>query len=343
MNELNESLLNLPQLREIQSQILESLERLSARVLIVGDVGLDEYLLGEVSRISPEAPVPILDVKNQEQRIGLAANVAQNVSSLGGEAILLSVVGKDEAGLCLKKLLDKAGVSTQHLVEDLNRPTTRKVRLISENHHIARLDFERRQFLSGSVESQLIELATHLIPSSDVIVIEDYAKGVLSKKTLRRVIELAHTAGKRILIDPAPKTPVNYYRGADIVTPNRNEALNLADLEVDGFQEETEVLLKAGAILMGQLQCQSLVMTRGKDGMSLFSRGKVIHLPTCAREVYDITGAGDTVIAALSLGIASGMNLEQACVLANFAAGVVVGQVGCVSCSLQELTQYIKN
>ena len=302
-------------------------------------------LLGEVSRISPEAPVPVLDVKAQEQRMGLAANVAQNVSRLGGEVLLLSVIGKDNAGVQLKDLLDRAEVSSEHLVEDPGRPTTRKSRLIAENHHIARVDFERRQFLSNSVESQLIESAARLIPSSDVVVIEDYAKGVLSESVTQQIIRLSREASKRTFVDPAPKTPVDYYSGADVVTPNRNEAFELANLGVDDLREGPGVLVKVGAVLMSQLKCQALVMTRGKDGMSLFSQGQgqeeVIHLPTYAREVYDVTGAGDTVIAALSLGMASGMSLEQACILANFAAGVVVGQVGCVPCSCQELSQYI--
>ena len=338
---MNERSLSPSQLKETQSQILGQLESLSGRVLVVGDVGLDEYLLGEVSRISPEAPVPVLDVKAQEQRIGLAANVAQNVSGLGGEVILLSVIGKDEAGVQLKDLLDIAKVSSEHLIEDLDRPTTRKSRLIAENHHLARVDFERCQFLSPNVESQLVESTVKLISAVDVVVMEDYAKGVLSQSVTQQIIQLAHKAGKKTLIDPAPKTPVNYYNGADIITPNRNEAFELANLGVDNLREEPETLIKVGRQLINLLKCQFLVMTRGKDGMSLFSQEEVVHLPTYAREVYDVTGAGDTVIAALALGIASGMNAESACVLANFAAGVVVGQVGCVPCSRHELTQYI--
>ena len=178
---MNERSLDSLQLREVQAQILEKLEFLSGRVLVIGDVGLDEYLLGEVSRISPEAPVPVLDVKTQERRMGLAANVAQNVVGLGGEVMLLSVIGEDSAAAQLKNLLGQAKVSSQHLIEDPSRPTTRKSRLMTENHHIARVDFERRQFLSDSVEKQLVDLATRLVPSSDVVVIEDYAKGVLSE------------------------------------------------------------------------------------------------------------------------------------------------------------------
>ena len=341
---VSERVLSPLQLKEIQPQILEGLKSLSGRVLVIGDVGLDEYLLGEVSRISPEAPVPVLDVKSQEHRMGLAANVAQNVSSLGGEAILLSVIGKDSAGVELKNLLNKSHVSPKHLIEDLGRPTTRKSRLLSENHHIARVDFERRQFLSSSVESQLVEAAAQLIPSSDVVVIEDYAKGVLSESATQKIIQLARRAHKKTLVDPAPKTPVESYYGADIVTPNRYEAFDLAGWEGDELRDGPEIWLRVGSLLIDRLQCESLVMTRGKEGMSLFSQGEkeVVHLPTYAKEVYDVTGAGDTVIAALSLGVASGMGLEPSCVLANFAAGVVVGQVGCVPCSRRELTEYIQ-
>ncbi len=337
-----ERILTSPQLKEVQLQILDQLEEsLSGHILVIGDVGLDEYLLGEVSRISREAPVPVLDVKSQNHRLGLAANVAKNVSSLGGEVTLIGAIGDDDTGSHFKRLLESEGVSSKHLIEDPQRMTTRKSRLIAENHHVARVDFQRRQFLSSSVESQLIEKAAKWIPTSDVIIIEDYANGVLTELVTQEIISLAQLSNKKVLVDPAPTTPSRYYRRAHFVTPNRTEAFELACLTQEQEFDEPEMLLGVGSRLMDALKCQFLVITRGKDGMSLFSPEEVVHLPTYAREVYDVTGAGDTVVAALALGITSGMSLEKACILANFAAGVVVGQMGCVPCWRHELIQYI--
>ena len=313
-------------------------------VLIVGDVGLDDYVLGQVRRISPEAPVPVLDVEREEARLGLSANVAQNVASLGGMPRLVSVVGHDAAAEQLRLLLQQSGVNCDDLVSDSSRPTTRKLRVMAHNHHIVRVDYEHRQFLSQAMEDELLRRIESRLESAAVVVIEDYGKGVVSERLVREVVRLAHAAGKNVMVDPCRTTPLATYRGADLFKPNFDESLILAGMPLDDLRHDRdhvsrEHLNRVGQYLLQTVGCAHLVITRGKDGMRLFERDAhaVIDLPTNAKEVFDVAGAGDTVIAALALAWGAGFSLEHACALANFAAGVVVGQIGCVPCQLQDL------
>lgn len=339
---MKEYRLNPNQLKEVHSQILDRLDKLSGRVLVIGDIGLDEYLFGKVSRLSREAPIPVFDIESQEQRLGLAANVANNIYTLGGEALILSVIGTDETGTQLREQLNKEQLSCEYLIDDESRLTTRKSRLIAGNHHVARMDRQRQQFLSPSMESRLLKAAHELIPSFDVVVVEDYAYGVLSETVIQSVIKLSHQANKQVLVDPAPTTPPQYYYEADTVTPNQDEAFRMASFEINGSREQTKDVLSVGSKLRETLNCSSLIMTRGGEGMSLFSHNdEVFHLPTYAREVFDVTGAGDTVVAALALGVTMNLSHKENCVLANFAAGIVVGQMGCVPCHRKELKDYI--
>ena len=318
---------------------IEALPR--ARLIVVGDVGLDEYVLGEVRRISPEAPVPVLEVESQDARLGLAANVAQNVASLGGEAFLVGVVGQDAAADDLRARLRAADVSPDHLIVDQSRPTTRKLRVMSGPHHIVRVDFEHKQYLSKDVEARLIEKITGLLTQADGLIIEDYAKGVLSEPALQAMIAAARARKKTVYVDPNRSTPARFYDGADVVTPNRDEAVQLSGLDYDDLRVSPNFILDVGRALRQRMRAEHLVVTRGKDGMTLMDEGSAVHMPTFARAVFDVTGAGDTVIAALASAHVAGFPLAEACVFGNLAAGVVVGKVGCVPCTRRDVLEYI--
>jgi len=340
---LKEQSVSTAELNKMQASLLEKLDLLKGKKLIVlGDIGLDEYVLGDVKRISPEAPVPVLEVGKQDQRLGLAANVAQNVSSLGGEAHLVAVIGADATGEHLKTMLKNAKVNCDSLVVDSGRPTTRKLRVMAGQHHIVRVDYEHRKFLSPAVEDQVLAKVQALMGTCDGLIIEDYAKGVLSESLCQKVIALAKKAGKKVILDPNRATPHEYYRGVDLLTPNRDEAWDLSGLDLDELREKPNSLFEVGDAIMRKIESPHLVITRGKEGMSLFSDGKVTHLPTYARQVFDVTGAGDTVIAAMMLAWMSGFTLVESCVIANFAAGVVVGKIGCVPCTVAELKAYMQ-
>ena len=329
-------------IQELSKQIMGKIDQFGGkRVMIVGDIGLDEYVLGRVRRISPEAPVPVLEVQEEFQRLGLASNVAQNVVSLGGKICLIAVVGRDFAGQDLRKHLKAAGVSDEYLIEDANRPTTRKTRMMSEMHHLLRVDNEQRKFFDTQMENKILQMAESEMPKTDIVILQDYAKGVLSENVAQKIISIAKKHNKVVVVDPNEKTPATYYRGAQLMTPNRNEALALSALPVDDLREVSADMREVGQALMNAIGSTTMVITRSKDGMSLFENSKIYHVPTFARQVYDVTGAGDTVIAALALAWASGFNLLESCMLANYAAGVVVGKVGCVPCSKAELLDYM--
>ena len=339
---LKESRIEGESLRALLKSIPRRLEALPpVRLIVVGDIGLDEYVTGDVRRISPEAPVPVLEVQAQDSRLGLAANVAQNVASLGGVAHLVAVVGADGAAEELRARLRSAEVSPEHLIVDAARPTTRKLRVMSGPHHIVRVDYEKKQYLSPAVESQLVARVTALLDRSDGVIVEDYAKGVLSEKGLQAIIQASRAAGKKVFVDPNRTTPAHFYHGADVVTPNRDEAVDLSGLDYDDLRVKPEFLLEVGLKLRERMRADNVVITRGKEGMSLITAGEAVHMPTFARQVFDVTGAGDTVIAALAMAYVGGFTLPEACVFGNVAAGVVVGKVGCVPCRRAELVDYV--
>jgi rfaE bifunctional protein kinase chain/domain len=323
--------------------ILTHLKDLKGKeVLIIGDVGVDEYVMGQVRRISPEAPVPIVEVAQEEVRLGLASNVAQNVASLGGHPRLISVVGEDACADRLRGLLAQAGVSPEHLVVDAGRPTTRKMRVMVDNHHIVRVDYEHRRFLDSKTEDLILNQVRSSIGRAVAVVIQDYAKGVISERLAREIVALAKANGKRVLADPNTKSPLTTYNGVDLLTPNYDESVALTGIGVDELREDPTVLNRIGAKLMATVGSNQMVVTLGKKGMRIFEDGRLVDLPTNAKQVFDVTGAGDTVIAALALAWGSGFSLEQSCALANFAAGVVVGKVGCVPCSVNELIEAVQ-
>lgn len=331
------------QMAEFAPYILQNIHSLQGReVLIVGDIGLDEYVLGQVRRISPEAPVPVVEVEKEEARLGLAANVAQNIASLGGVPRLVSVVGQDGSADQLRKLLAAAGVSPEHLVVDGTRPTTRKLRVMVQNHHIVRVDHEQRQFIAREVEDLILTRVRELLPKVASVIIQDYAKGVIGERLVQEIVKLSRATGKRVLADPHRTSPLKMYHGVDLMTPNFDEATALSGLFDDDLRKDRTLLDARGRRLMEVVGSRQMVITLGKDGMRIFEDGASIDFPTNARQVFDVTGAGDTVIGALALAWGSGFSLEQSCALANFAAGVVVGKVGCVPCSVEELLESVR-
>ncbi len=311
------------------------------KILILGDVGLDEYVLGEVRRISPEAPVPVLEVESQDFRLGLAANVAQNVKALGGEPFLVSVVGADGSAEQMRQLFRDQGVSTDFLVADPNRPTTRKARIMAKHHHLVRVDYENRRFVSPETEKAVLAKVKDVLPKVKAVILEDYAKGLVSPSFMREVVNMARDAGKPIYVDPHRTNPAEFYAGVTLIKPNFDEALALSSLNYDDLRDHPSKVLEVGQTLMKRAQAKTAVVTRGKEGMIVFSERGAVQVPTFARQVFDVTGAGDTVIATLAMALLAGYSVEESAVLANFAAGVVVAQVGCVPCTLKELREYM--
>lgn len=312
------------------------------RVLVVGDIGIDMYLMGDVKRLSPEAPVPVLDVTKEDQRLGLAANVAHNIQTLGGECHLISVVGEDPAAQDIIGLLKRYNVKSFDLVVDKERPTTRKIRLLTGQHHIARVDFEKQHLLSEAVKNQVMFKVIQAVTEVDIVILQDYSKGMIDWEISQHLIQKCRTAGKKVLVDPYRTTSLAHYKGAYLMTPNKDESVALARQINPNLQDKPESIDEVGKILMDTVGSEQMVVTLGPAGMKLFEKGQVSHLPTFAQTVFDVTGAGDTVIAAMSLALASGWSLENACYLANYAAGVVVGKVGCVPCEINELRDYIQ-
>lgn len=297
-----------------------------ANVLVVGDVMLDRYWFGEVSRISPEAPVPVVLVGRAEERPGGAANVARGVKALGARCTLLSVVGEDEPGTRLETLLQQDGVTTA-LYRDATVATTVKLRVIGRQQQLLRIDFET----SPGQEVLLSKLSafSDLLPQQDLVILSDYGKGGL--RHIESMIEQCRRANKPVLVDPKGDD-YRRYRGATLLTPNRSEFRQVAGAWID----DVDLAHKAQA-LRQELSLQALLITRSEEGMTLYQDQEVMHQPTLAQEVYDVSGAGDTVIATLGVSIAAGASLAEAVRLANRAAGIVVGKLGTAVVTREEL------
>ncbi len=332
----------------VSSTVIEKQKLLSAvekfkgkKVLILGDVGVDEYIQGDVRRISPEAPVPVLEVDKEYSVLGLASNVANNIKTLGGEPILVSVVGQDRGAESFKELLNRCGISADYLIYDSSRPTTRKARIMAKNHQYVRVDYESRKFLSESIENVLLKKLAEVVPSVDAVILEDYSKGVISKTLVPRFVEICKKHNKKIFVDPHSSNLADYYKGIDLLKPNFNEAVALSGLNFDDLRDSPSRILEIGKVLQAKTGATEIVMTRGKDGMMIFMGDKVMQVPTFAKEVYDVAGAGDTVISALTLGYLAELDLVHSAMLANYAAGVVVGQFGCVPCKRDDLVSAI--
>jgi rfaE bifunctional protein kinase chain/domain len=298
----------------------------AARVLVVGDVMLDRYWFGEVSRVSPEAPVPVVKVERSEERLGGAANVARNVVALGARVALLSVVGTDEAGQALQRLLSEEGIESS-LHQDADLSTTIKLRVIGRQQQLLRIDFENWP-AHEVLRAKLMEFSDRL-PDCDVVILSDYGKGGLTHIT--EMIRLARAAGKRVLVDPKGED-FSRYAGATMITPNRAELR-----EVIGKWSSEDDLARRARQLREELGLEALLLTRSEEGMTLFRAEGVTHEAAQAREVYDVSGAGDTVIATMAVMLASGADPATAMRLANRAAGIVVGKLGTAVAHLDEL------
>jgi D-beta-D-heptose 7-phosphate kinase/D-beta-D-heptose 1-phosphate adenosyltransferase len=308
-----------------------------ARVLVIGDLILDEFLWGEVSRISPEAPVPVVWVRTESFMPGGASNVANNLKSLGANVYLAGVIGDDERGAILKGELMRSGVNVEGVIIDGSRPTTLKTRVVAHHQQVVRIDKERVETLSDRIASKIIAYVKEKIKDLDAVIIEDYGKGVITPKLLGRVIPLARSHKKIISVDPKEEH-FRYYRGVSVITPNNHEASKAVGFEIT----DTATLKKAGAKLIGRVNCSIALVTLGEKGMAVFQRGRPMkHIPTVAQEVYDVSGAGDTVIAAYTLCLASGADPVQAAHISNCAAGIVVGKVGIAVVTPDELIERV--
>jgi D-glycero-beta-D-manno-heptose-7-phosphate kinase len=312
----------------------ELLDRFAGRrVLVVGDLMLDEYLWGEATRMSAEAPVPVIEVRERTFAAGGAANVAANVASLGGVAVLGGVVGDDAAGRCLVGLLREQGIDVRGVVAEGTRPTTAKVRLVARGQQVVRMDHEVRAAVPAAAEAALLCWLEMEIASCDACILSDYGKGAITARVAQTAIGLAQRRGIPVVVDPKG-TDYGKYRGATVIKPNVFEVERLLKEELTTLAE----LERAGARLVGLLDGTAVLITRGAEGMALFRAGAAAwHVPTAARQVYDVTGAGDTVVSALALGLAAGARLKPAIRLASRAAGLAVGRRGTAAVGLAEL------
>jgi D-beta-D-heptose 7-phosphate kinase/D-beta-D-heptose 1-phosphate adenosyltransferase len=313
------------------------------RVLVVGDVMLDEHIQGQVRRLSPEAPVPIVEIQSRRFHPGGAANVAVNITSLGGIALLAGIIGDDTAGTRLEEELSLRGVASKHLMAVTGRRTTTKSRVMAGGQHIVRFDEECRLDLSPEEEESLASRAAECAVQAEACIISDYAKGVVTSKISQRVISAASEKGIPIIVDPKG-ADYTKYAGATLITPNLNEATTLAGTYDGRFhaRDDSGILIEDVAETIMRRSSASFLITRGSEGMSLFARGAPpVTIRARARQVYDVTGAGDTVVATLALGLAAGLSLENACRLGNLAAGIVVGELGASAISLEALERAI--
>ena len=313
----------------------ELLSRLQGRTLIVvGDLMLDHFLVGAVDRISPEAPVPVVRFDHDRFRLGGAANVANNAATLGARVQVVGIVGNDEAGALIRSELAKLGIDPSGLISDPGRRTTRKLRVVtSRNQQVARIDYEDDREIQGAVEAAVVSRIDEMSSAADAIVVSDYLKGMVSRGVVGGAIAAARRRGVPLLVDP--KVPhIDYYAGATVITPNHHEAEAVTHMRIRSSDEA----MAAARRFRARAQCDSVLVTRGEHGMTLLSPGDEATLPAEAREVADVTGAGDTVIATMALALAAGGSLVDAARLANRAAGVVVGKFGPATVSIEELS-----
>jgi D-beta-D-heptose 7-phosphate kinase/D-beta-D-heptose 1-phosphate adenosyltransferase len=312
----------------------EIVQRMAAsRIVIVGDVMLDQFIFGHVGRISPEAPVPVVTYHHEQHRAGGAANVALNARALGARAELIGVVGKDDAGEKLKDLLRVAEVAPRGLVTDLERRTTTKVRVVTtRNQQVARIDYESEAEIGRAVEDALADLVADRIDGAGAVVVSDYLKGVVTRGVMERIISVARNRGVPVLVDP--KIPhLDYYSGASLVTPNHHEAEVATHLRIRSDEDAR----RAANVFRERAKCEGVLITRGEQGMWLAHDTAEGQLAAAAREVADVTGAGDTVVATLALAVAAGAQWTEAARLANEAAGIVVGKFGPATVTPTEL------
>lgn len=304
------------------------------KIVVLGDVMLDEFFWGDVTRISPEAPVPVVDIRRESVHLGGAANVLANLVALGALASVVGVVGNDAAGERLRASLKEVSPSQpdDYLVVDEGRPSTTKTRIIAHNQLVVRADREERRAVNGNIQTSILDSLTQALQGADALVVSDYDKGVVTPHILGEILPAAY-ARVPVLIDPKIRN-FSYYRPASLITPNHHEALRMTNLEADS----DEGLHQAAQVIRGKLGCDAVLITRGDRGIMLLEGDSdPVFVETAAREVYDVTGAGDTVIATLAAALSAGATMLEAANLANHAAGIVVGKVGTATANADEL------
>jgi len=323
----------------VSTSLLHALEKgRGTRVLVIGDLMLDEYIWGNVDRVSPEAPVQVLEWVSHHDGLGGAANVAQNLIALGCEVWVAGVVGDDSKGERVRALLRECGAHTNDVLSDAHRPTTTKLRIMASSQQMLRIDRERTMRLGDEIQQRLIQSIEHRIPDVDGVICSDYAKGVLTREVLSAARAHTQKAGKMILADPKG-TDYTRYVGFNVITPNLKELKAAAHLPVDTEEE----IVAAGRKILNEVKGDALLVTRGKDGMTLLRTEQApFHIPTAAREVYDVTGAGDTVLAVFAMGLFAGVDAELAAQLANRAAGIGVGKVGAAAVGYEEIAEALE-
>ncbi len=307
------------------------------KVMVLGDLMLDRFIWGSVHRISPEAPVPVVEIKTETTCLGGAANVSANIRSLGGIPVTLGIIGRDLEGERLRQEFVSLGATVTGLVEDPARATTVKTRIIAHHQQVCRTDREDKSPLSSAILEKVVGQFKRLLPRVSGVVVSDYAKGLISPALLREILPLAKKAAKFVCVDPKMQN-FAAYRPATVITPNTAEAERASGITISSNRD----LVRAGRKLMEQTGTRHLLVTRGEQGMALFQgSAPVRYIPTVAREVFDVTGAGDTVISTLALGLVSGLSILEAAVVSNIAAGIVVGKLGTASATPDELISRI--
>lgn len=308
------------------------------KVLVVGDIILDQFIWGKVSRISPEAPVPVVEVQNETFLLGGAANVVNNILSLGGRSLLCGVIGDDEFGRKLLGIFQDKGISSEGIIVQKDRRTTLKTRVVADRRQqVVRFDRENNEQLDQKLRERLLQFIRSHLGEVDSVILSDYGKGVLSEDLIRGINESAKGEGRMVVVDPKMDN-FDYYKDITLITPNKFEAEIASGVKI----VDEESLNRAGEILLDRFRSQAVLITLGEEGMALFERGKTpINIPTGKKEVYDVTGAGDTVVAVIALAMAAGARFGEAAKIANYAAGIVVEKVGTATISPDELKKEI--
>lgn len=320
-----------------KTRLLDYLRLFSkARILVIGDFMLDQFVWGSVNRISPEAPVPVVNVQRESYMPGGALNVANNIRTLGGTVYPCGVVGRDLEGRMLVKTIRREGIETGGVIYDASRRTTLKTRIIAHSQQVVRFDREKGDDISKEDRAAMMRFIRAAIEKTDVIIVEDYGKGVIQPALLEELLKLARKHKKPVVVDPKEKH-FSYYKGATAITPNRKEAYGAIE------HSEKLPMKEVGKKLLSKLALEGVLMTLGEDGMALFEKdGSVTQIPTAAREVYDVSGAGDTVISVFSMALAVGAKMKDAARISNIAAGIVVGKLGTATVTPEELERALR-
>jgi len=322
---------------EINEKINKILNNFKEKnILVLGDLMLDKYIFGSVDRISPEAPIQVVNVKKEKYIPGGAANVCNNLSSLGCRAYICGVVGNDEPGKILLSGLSDKNIEGELVFMEEEKPTTQKIRIVSQNQQLLRIDYEDTACIKSMTEEKIIDFIKNDFNHFDAVIVSDYAKGVVTENIMDRLIKKAVEKEKKVIIDPKPKNK-NFYKNSFLITPNLKEASKMSGI----FYEEEESIREM-ALSMVKEMSSNILITCGDKGMYLMEKmGDAHHLPAKAREVYDVTGAGDTVIATISLCLAAGATLREAALIANYAAGIVVRKAGTATTTAEEIKREI--